>query len=173
VCSSDLSSDHPLVHAEDARGDARPGEFGRLGEPGGAHRLPPRRILDQPDRGLRPGCRIVFGDEYRFAAAAHQLPEPGDVRYHDRGAARHRLDERDAERGTRCGAEVQVGAAVVLGALALHAAGDAGGGPEPPGTPRVDAEPRAVTYDGDARPPMPAQDAAPPPQPRTQPTTRP
>src|SRR5207247_6369804 len=97
---------------------------------------------------------------------------PGDVRYHDRGAARHRLDERDAERGTRCGAEVQVGAAVVLGALALHAAGEADGGAEPPGPPLVVAAPRAVTHDGEARPRMPFQDAGHRLEQRTEPVSR-
>src|SRR6266446_2518447 len=140
---------HALVNRELRSRDPRPREPGRLRGPGAPHRRAALRVAQQRDRRLRPHRRVVLRDDHRLFAAVDHRAEAEVVRDDHRGAARHRLEQRDAERRDGRGAEVQIGRAVIRGAGAEYLPGEPHARAQLLGAPLVVAPPRPVSRHGE------------------------
>src|SRR3989442_10464817 len=147
----DTPSQHTLVDGELRSGDPRPGEPGRFRDASPSHGLTALRVAQQGDRHVRPRRRVILRDDHRLLAAVDDPAESEVVRHDHRRAARHRLEQCDAERRDRCRAEIQISRRVVGGAVAEYLPDESHARAQLAGASLVIAPPRSVSYYGEHR----------------------
>src|SRR6266550_3001784 len=150
-CGPGTPSQHTLVDGELRSRDPRPGEPGRFNDAGTSHGRTALRVAQQGDCRVRPRRRVILRDDHRLLAAVDDPAEPEVVRHDHRRAARHRLEQCDAERRDRCRAEIQISRRVVGGAVAEYLSDESHARAKLAGAPLVVAPPRSVSYHGEHR----------------------